>query len=204
MFEWIVDIISRSGYLGVAFLMFLENVFPPIPSELIMPMAGFAAARGSLSLVPVIIAGVVGSMLGALPWYYAGRLLGAERLQRWADRHGRWLTVSAEDVGAASSWFARHGGAAVLLGRLVPAVRTLISVPAGIARMELLPFLALSALGTLLWTGLLAVAGYLLEAQYATVAGVIDPASKLVVAGIAAAYFYRLVRHRARALPRSR
>lgn len=198
MFEWIVDTVSRSGYLGVAVLMFLENVFPPIPSELIMPMAGFAAARGSLNLVLVIVAGVAGSMLGALPWYYAGRLLGAERLQRWADRHGRWLTVSARDVEAASGWFARHGGTAVFLGRLVPAVRTLISVPAGVAHMRLLPFLALSAGGTLLWTGLLAGAGYLLEAQYAIVADTIDPASKLVVAGIVAAYLIRLVRQRSR------
>ncbi len=202
MFEWIVDIVSRSGYLGVAFLMFLENVFPPIPSELIMPMAGFAAARGSLNLVLVIVAGVVGSMLGALPWYYAGKLLGAERLQRWADHHGRWLTVSARDVDAASSWFGRHGGTAVFLGRLVPGVRTLISVPAGIARMALLPFLAFSALGTLLWTGLLAGAGYLLEGQYATVADYVDPVSKVIVAGTVAAYLYRLVRHRPPAPPR--
>lgn len=198
MFEWIVGIVSQLGYLGVALLMFLENVFPPIPSELIMPMAGFAAARGDLNFALVIMAGVVGSMLGALPWYYAGRLLGAERLKRWADRHGRWLTVSAGDVDAASSWFKRRGGMAVFLGRLVPAVRTLISVPAGIARMELLPFLALSAGGTLLWTGLLAGAGYLLEGHYAIVADYIDPVSKLIVAGIIVAYLFRLVQHRPR------
>lgn len=191
MFEWTVDIVSRSGYPGIAFLMFLENVFPPMPSELIMPMAGFAAARGDLNLPLVVIAGTAGSMLGALPWYYAGKILGAERLKSWADRRGRWLTVSAKDVDAASSWFVRHGGTAVFLGRLVPAVRTLISVPAGIARMELVPFLALSAVGTLLWTGLLASAGYVLEAQYATVAEYIDPASKLIVAALVATYVYR-------------
>ena len=195
MFEWTVDIVSRSGYPGIAFLMFLENVFPPMPSELIMPMAGFAAARGDLNLPLVVIAGTAGSMLGALPWYYAGKILGAERLKSWADRRGRWLTVSAKDVDAASSWFVRHGGTAVFLGRLVPAVRTLISVPAGIARMELVPFLALSAVGTLLWTGLLASAGYVLEAQYATVAEYIDPASKLIVAALVATYVYRFARY---------
>lgn len=143
--------LSRSrGYLGVALLMFLENIFPPTSSEFIVPMAGFAAAQGNLNFALVIIAGVVGSMLGALLWYYTGRLLGAERLQHRADRYGRWLTVSVGDVDAASGWFKRHGGVAVFLGRLVPAVRTLISVPAGIARIELLSFLALSAGGTLL------------------------------------------------------
>lgn len=118
MFEWIVDTIAETGYLGIVMLMFLENLFPPIPSELIMPLAGFNAARGHLNGVGVVAAGVLGSLLGAVPWYYLGRLLGKERLSRWAERWGRWLTVSSEDIEGAARWFNRHGAKAVLLGRL--------------------------------------------------------------------------------------
>ncbi len=139
MFDWITGIVDRTGYLGVALLMFAENLFPPVPSELIMPLAGFAAARGDLSLPLVLAAGVAGSLAGALFWYWIGRKVGADRLKRWAGRHGRWLTLSPGDVDEADAWFDRHGVKAVLLGRLIPAVRTLVSVPAGLAAMPLPP-----------------------------------------------------------------
>jgi membrane protein DedA with SNARE-associated domain len=119
------------GYAGVAFLMFLENVFPPIPSELIMPLAGFSAARGEMTLWGVIVAGSVGSVLGQYPLYYLGRAVGPERLHRWADRHGKWLTVSGKDIEKAREWLNRRGPIAVLLCRLVPGVRSLISIPRG-------------------------------------------------------------------------
>jgi membrane protein DedA with SNARE-associated domain len=196
MVDWITGFISSTGYLGIALLMFAENVFPPIPSELIMPFAGFVAARGELNPVGVLVAGVVGSLLGAVPWYLAGRWLGNERLKRMADRHGRWLTVSRGDLERAEAWFHRYGLVSVVVGRLIPAVRTLISVPAGITRMHPIPFFAYSALGTLLWTGLLVGAGYLLESHYERVAEWIDPFSKLVLAAIVATYLYRLVRQR--------
>lgn len=195
MFETIVDIVSQSGYLGIFMLMFIENVFPPIPSELIMPLAGFAASRGDLNLVLVIVYGTLGSIAGALPWYYAGALMGKERIKRMADRFGRWLTVSAADVDHAALWFERHGGRAVFFGRLIPAIRTLISVPAGITRMPLLPFLLYSTVGSLIWTGLLAVSGFMLEKQYTVVADYVDPVSKLVVILVIAIYFYRLITH---------
>jgi membrane protein DedA with SNARE-associated domain len=196
MVDWITGFISSTGYLGIALLMFAENVFPPIPSELIMPFAGFVAARGELNPIGVLVAGVVGSLLGAVPWYLAGRWLGNERLKRMADRHGRWLTVSREDLERAEAWFHRYGLVSVVVGRLVPAVRTLISVPAGITRMDPIPFFACSAVGTLVWTGLLVGAGYLLESHYERVAEWIDPFSKLVLAAIVATYLYRLVRRR--------
>ena len=194
MVDWITGFISSTGYLGIALLMFAENVFPPIPSELIMPFAGFVAARGELNPLGVLVAGVVGSLLGAVPWYLGGRWLGNERLKRLADRHGRWLTVSREDLERAEAWFHRYGVVSVVVGRLVPAVRTLISVPAGITRMHPLPFFAWSAVGTLAWTGFLVGAGYLLESHYERVAEWIDPFSKLVLAAIVAMYLYRLVR----------
>ena len=194
MVDWITSFISSTGYLGIALLMFAENIFPPIPSELIMPFAGFVAARGELNPIGVLLAGVVGSLLGAVPWYLAGRWLGNERLKRLADRHGRWLTVSREDLERAEAWFHRYGVVSVVVGRLVPAVRTLISVPAGITRMHPIPFFAYSAVGTVVWTGFLVGAGYLLESHYERVAEWIDPFSKLVLAAIAATYLYRLVR----------
>lgn len=201
MFDWITGLVERTGYLGVALLMLAENVFPPIPSELIMPMAGFAAARGELSAVGVVTAGVVGSLLGALLWYHVGRWVGLERLRRWAGQHGRWLTISPGEVDGAAAWFDRHGGKAVLVGRLIPAVRTLVSVPAGVAGMPLPGFLAYSALGTALWTALLTAAGYLLEDQYRKVGEYLDPVSNVVLGLVVLGYLYRVVtfrRHAAR------
>lgn len=195
MFEWITDFIDRAGYLGVFLLMLVENVFPPIPSELIMPLAGFTAAQGKLNVILVVLAGAAGSLLGALFWYYVGRWLGRERLQRFAARHGRWLTLTPGQVDEARDWFGRHGAAAVFLGRLVPTVRTLISVPAGVAAMPLTRFLAFTALGTGLWTVLLAGAGYLLQDQYGRVAAYVGPVSNLVFLLIAAFYLYRVVTH---------
>jgi membrane protein DedA with SNARE-associated domain len=196
MFEFIVQFMSQSGYIGVFALMALENIFPPIPSEMIMPLAGFSAARGDMNVVGVLIAGTAGSILGTLPWYYAGKLLGKERLKRLANRHGRWLTVSADDIEKALTTFHRHGRKAVFFGRLVPAIRTLISVPAGIADMHILQFLTYSIAGSVIWTGLLTAAGFMLEAQYTLVAEYVDPVSKAIVGLIVAAYLYRLVTHR--------
>lgn len=156
MFDWITGLMERSGYLGVLPLMLAENVFPPIPSELIMPLAGFAAAGGKLTILFVVLAGTAGSLLGALAWYYVGRCLGADRLKRFTARHGRWLTLSPHEIDRAHAWFDRHGAKAVSLGRLIPAVRTLISVPAGVTRMPLARFLGRTVLGTALWTLLLA------------------------------------------------
>ncbi|MBU0725277.1 MAG: DedA family protein [Alphaproteobacteria bacterium] len=194
MIDWISDIVAGSGYPGIVFLMFVENIFPPIPSELIMPLAGFAAAKGNLSLAGVVMAGTLGSVLGALPWYYAGRAWGLGRFKQLAGRHGRWLTMGPEDVEQANAWFDRHRGRSVLLGRLMPTVRTLISVPAGIARMSMPAFLLFTALGTAVWTAVLAFAGYLLQGSYEKVAAIIDPLSLVVMAGIIGLYIYRLLR----------
>lgn len=196
MFEAIIGFVSQSGYLGVFLLMALENIFPPIPSEMIMPLAGFIAARGELNVVGVLITGTAGSVLGALPWYYAGKWYGAERLKSLADRHGRWLTVSAQELDRALHVFNRHGRSAVFFGRLIPAIRTLISVPAGICKMSLVPFLAYSIAGSLIWIGFLTGAGFVLEANYSAVQQYMDPVSKGVIGLIVAGYVYRLVTHR--------
>lgn len=196
MFDWIVALVEQSGYLGVALLMLAENLFPPIPSELIMPLAGFSAAQGKLNIVLVVLSGTIGSVLGALAWYYVGRWLGPDRLQRFAARHGRLLTLSPAEVNRARETFARWGAPAVFAGRLVPAVRTLISVPAGIAAMGLGRFLAWTTLGTTLWTAFLAGLGYLLQEQYQAVAGWVNPISNVVLGALVLVYFYRVVAFR--------
>lgn len=156
-------------------------------------LAGFLAAQGAVSLPGAVAAGTAGSVLGAFFWYWVGLRVGEARLRRLADRHGRWMTVSPSDVDAATDWFGRHGGRVVLFGRMVPAVRTLISIPAGVARMPLMPFLLLTALGSAIWTGALAVAGFLLESRYAQVEAWINPASTVVVAALALWYLARLI-----------
>jgi membrane protein DedA with SNARE-associated domain len=196
MFDWITSFITKAGVAGVALLMFAENVFPPIPSELIMPLAGFTAARGQMNFILALAAGSFGSLLGAILWYYIGVKIGEERLKRWSANYGRWMTLSPAEIDHACEWFHRHGGKAVLIGRLVPAVRTLISVPAGIAGMPLKPFLLYSTIGTVLWTAFLAGAGYLLESQYHKVAQWMNPISNVVIGLLVLGYLYRVATFR--------
>ncbi|HZH29088.1 MAG TPA: DedA family protein [Azospirillaceae bacterium] len=199
MVEWIVNTINQLGYAGIFALMVLENVFPPIPSELIMPLAGFAAVRGDMTLLGVLLAGVFGSVVGNLPWYFLGRWLGAQRLRHLAERYGRVLTISPQDVDMALEWFHRFGGMAVFLARMVPAIRTVISAPAGVARMPMVPFLVVTTLGSLLWVGFLTAAGLLLESNYERVQDYVDPVSKIVVVVVVLTYLYRLIRGHGRA-----
>lgn len=195
----LVTALAESGYLGIALLMLLENLFPPIPSELVMPLAGFVAGQGRLSLLGVIVAGSAGSLAGASFWYVLARRYGKQRLQRLADRHGRWLTVDAADIERADAWFDRHGGKAVLLGRLVPTVRTLISVPAGLSGMAPGRFLAFSAVGTVAWTAALALAGHALGERFEDVDVWLAPIAKLIVAAIALTWLWRVARWKPRA-----
>jgi membrane protein DedA with SNARE-associated domain len=196
VFNWITGLIKSNGYLGIAFLMLAENVFPPIPSELIMPLAGFTAGQGQFSLLLVILAGSVGSLAGTCFWYWIGVKIGTEGLKRFSDQHGRWLTLSRKDIERADAWFDRHGHWAVLVGRLIPAVRTLISVPAGMSGMSFGRFMLHSAIGTVAWTSLLALAGFWLQGSYAKIAAFVGPASNAIVAVIVIWYLYRVVTFR--------
>ena len=193
MFDWVVTTIETWGYAGLFFLMVAEHVFPPIPSEVIMPLAGFLAGEGRMSLTLTLIAGTLGSVLGTLLWYYVGLWIGEERLKRFAARHGRLLTLSPSDIDAADRWFRRHGAAAVFFGRMIPTIRTLISVPAGLARMPMWKFLIFTFAGSALWTGILTFAGLMLHENYQRVEHVVDPLSKLVVVAVVVVYVYRVV-----------
>jgi membrane protein DedA with SNARE-associated domain len=169
-----------AGYGAIFAAMFLENLFPPIPSELIMPLGGFYVQQGKLAFLPVVIAGLLGTVLGALPWYGIGRLVNEERIEDWLTRHGRWIGISPQELRRSRTWFNRHGTALVFWGRLVPGIRTLISVPAGMEMMPMAPFLAWTTAGSLIWTLLLTVAGLLLGESYTRVELWIEPVAKLV------------------------
>lgn len=194
MFDWVVSTIDGWGYLGVFLLMVAEHLFPPIPSEVIMPLAGFLAAQGKLSLSLTILIGTAGSVAGTLFWYYIGIWIGEARLKRFAARHGRLLTLSPSDIDNAREWFNRHGAAAVFFGRMIPAIRTLISVPAGLSAMPFWRFLLYTTLGSAIWTGILTFAGLVLHENYTRVEGYVDPLSKLVVITVVVAYVWRVIR----------
>ena len=204
MQEWIINTMNSLGYLGIGLLMFAENLFPPIPSELIMPLAGFTVAKGEMNFTLADLAGVVGTILGALPWYYAGKLVGEERLKGLADKYGKWITVSSQDIDKSTRWFNRYGNKAVLFGRLVPGVRTLISLPAGLSEMPIVPFLIYSTLGTTAWVMLLTFLGYVLGDHYELVEQYLDPVSKIVLVVLIVAFVVWVVRKRQQAERRRR
>ena len=188
--RWVVDVMEAVGAPGAGFVVALENLVPPIPSEVILPLAGFTASRGGFTLLEVIFWTTAGSLLGAYVLYMLGGWLGRERTRAFI---GRIPFVAVDDVDKVEAWFARHGYKAVFLGRMVPLFRSLVSIPAGIDRMPLLPFLALTLAGSLVWNSVLVLAGYFLGEnwplveQYAGVLqGVVVAATVALVALFAA------------------
>lgn len=196
MSDWIIRLIEQAGYLGVAFLMFLETVFPPIPSEVIMSVAGVAAGQGRLNYWLVVASGTAGAMLGNILWYLAARALGIQRLEPFIRRWGRWITMSWGEVKKAERWFALHGTFFVFLGRLLPTVRSLVSIPAGLLKMSFRRFLLASTLGTAAWTALLAYAGFKLGENYADIEQILGPAANAILVVLVIGYVYRVWTHR--------
>ena len=197
MREWLVQVMDALGYAGIALLMFLENLVPPIPSEIVMPAAGFAARNGELSLWGCILAGTAGSIIGGVFWYFVAKAVGCERLKRWFDRYGRWVGLRADDVDTAVKWFERWGVWAVLVGRLVPGVRTLISVPAGFSQMPFTTFLLFSLIGTGIWTTVLTTIGWVLRDRYELVDQYLGPVAIVVLVGLGSWFAWAMwKRHR--------
>jgi len=193
---WAIDMMEKLGAPGAGLAVALENLFPPLPSEVILPLAGFAANRGDLGLLSAILFTTLGSMVGALALYGVGAALGRDRTRALA---ARLPLVKVADVDKAEDWFARHGPKAVLIGRLVPVVRSLISVPAGVERMSIGLFLALTALGSAVWNCALVIAGYLLGEQWHVVESSIGVFQYVVVAAaVAAVGWFVVVKVRAR------
>ncbi|MCT0223970.1 DedA family protein [Synechococcus sp. CS-1328] len=175
-----VDTNPLLGYLVIAGVMLLENVIPPIPSEVVMPLAGFLVHQGKLQLIPAVFAGLVGTVLGAWFWYGIGRLVNEEHLERWLSRHGRWLGLQPQDLARSRRWFNRHGAAVVFWGRIIPGIRTLVSVPAGMELMPQRAFLAWTTAGSLLWVLILTLIGNLLGEGYQRVAIWLEPFAELI------------------------
>lgn len=190
---FVVDAVAALGVWGVAALMLLENVFPPIPSELIMPLAGYLSAQDRLPFAGAVIAGTLGSAAGAVFWYVLGRRVGKQRFERWIARRGVWVGIEARDVERAAGWFERHGRLAVLVGRLVPGVRSFISLPAGFQRMAWAPFLCYTVLGSALWSGALAFAGRLVGREFEQVGDWLGPVSWVVIGVLLALYVRRII-----------
>lgn len=182
--DWVISIMEAIGAPGVGLAVFLENVFPPIPSEVILPLAGFTSSQGSMNVVAAFIWATIGSLAGAYFLYYLGAAIGADRLRRIADK--MWL-VKVDDVNAALAWFDKYGKISILVGRVIPGVRSLISIPAGIDRMNPLSFGLYTLLGSSIWNALLIYCGWVLGENWHAVEGVIDQYSKVVYALVALA-----------------
>jgi membrane protein DedA with SNARE-associated domain len=180
---WVSEVVRSFGYVGVAFLMLAENLFPPIPSEVILPLTGFLIGQGDLAFVPALVVATAGSLAGALVLYALGRWGGRELILRY----GGVLRIKEADLVRADEWFDRYGGAVVLFGRMVPGVRSLVSIPAGLTEMPLGRFVLLSALGSCMWNALLMGVGRLLGENWSQVASVVGSVSNIVVALLAAA-----------------
>ena len=185
MEQWIIDVVTAFGYLGIFLLMIAENLFPPIPSEVIVPVAGLAVGAGQLNWLLVVLVALAGTLIGNLPWFVLARLLGRDRFVALVARVGRFAAVKPEDVEAAIDWFDRHGSKAVLIGRFAPGVRTLISVPAGLSAMPFGTFLLLSAIGSTIWIALLLAAGLLLHSNWRLLADILGPLGKILIVLVA-------------------
>jgi membrane protein DedA with SNARE-associated domain len=178
---WVLSVVEALGAVGVGLLVALESVFPPLPSEVVLPLAGFLAGQGKLGFAAVLLWATAGSLVGALALYWLGAALGADRLKRLADRIP---LVAARDVQRAESWMVRHGVWAVLLGRMVPGVRSLVSIPAGVARMPLWLFTVLTVVGSAIWNALFIGLGYLLGNRWTEVGNYSDVINYVVIGGL--------------------
>jgi len=167
------------GYGAILLAMFLENLIPPIPSELIMPLGGFYVSQGQLDFFPVVLAGLIGTVIGAMPWYGIGRLVNEERLEKWLKNNGRWIGINPQELARSRKWFNRYGVSLVFWGRLVPGIRTLISVPAGVELMPIPPFLIWTTAGSLIWTLFLTITGFVLGDNYGNIEKWMSPFSSI-------------------------
>ena len=195
--NWVQDVINQFGYLGVALLVVIENVFPPIPSEIVLPFAGFVAQQGAsavnatagaaqsdTTVVGMMIAATVGSVVGALILYFVSAAIGPERLRQFVERFGKWFGVKSADLVRAEEWFDRRSVVAVLVGRCVPLIRSIVSIPAGFRRMKLTSFVVLTAIGSAVWNIALIGAGAVLGDQWERVGEYVGVFQWLVIAAV--------------------
>jgi membrane protein DedA with SNARE-associated domain len=196
--EWILSVIKQAGYLGIGLLMILENIVPAIPSELILPFAGYLSSEGELNLVGVIASGSAGSTAGATAWYVLGRKWSRNAIGDFVSKHGKWVLLDAEDLDRAFEWFKHHKRRATFFGRLVPGVRSLISIPAGVECMPAATFLAYTTAGSVIWTSALAITGYALAGAYKKTHDVVGPVGSILFGAAILVLIVRQVRRRRR------
>lgn len=201
--NWVSDIVEALGYVGVALLVALENVFPPIPSEVVLPLAGFVAGRGDANLLGMIIAATVGSVIGAWILYGIAAAVGPMRLHGFILRYGKWFRLTEKDLTRAEEWFDRRSDAAVLIGRCIPLIRSLVSIPAGFRRMNFPRFTLFTAIGSAVWNTALIGAGAILGDRWHQVGDVVGLLQGAVIVAVVALIAYvvwkRLLRPRLRA-----
>jgi membrane protein DedA with SNARE-associated domain len=188
----LIDLVEAWGYLGIAIAMFLENVFPPIPSEVIMGLTGMAVADGRLGFGEAVLAGTVGAVAGNYVWYFIGKVVGYARFKPIIDRFGRWLTLDWEEVQKIVGIFQRYDRVIVFWARFLPTVRTMISLPAGMLRMSLPKFLFWTTLGTAIWNSVLIGAGYILKNEFSQFERFYGPVAIVMIVLVVALYIYRV------------
>lgn len=193
MSDWVVDLIDAGGYWGIFLLMVLENVFPPIPSELIMGIGGIRVGQGRMEMIPLLLAGSLGTTAGNFFWYLLGYKLGFQRLRPVVDRFGRWLTLRWRDVEWLRRCFERHGEKIVFFFRFMPVFRTIVSLPAGLFHMPAWKFALWTTGGALIWNIILAGAGYWLGARFETIDDWLGPLTNVAVVLMVIGYVWRLV-----------
>jgi membrane protein DedA with SNARE-associated domain len=182
--DWVVDVIETIGYLGVALLVAVENLFPPIPSEVVLPAAGFTAGQGKANLIGMVAAATLGSLVGAWALYLIAAAIGPIRIHAFVVRYGRWFGVKAHDLDRAEDWFDDHANVAVLICRCVPLIRSLVSVPAGFRRMAPIPFTIYTLIGSVVWNAILIGAGYALGDRWEQVGEYVGTLQYVVIAAI--------------------
>lgn len=194
---WTESVISTMGYPGLTLVMFLENIFPPIPSEVVLPLAGNLTNSGRFTIVGVVLWGMVGALIGALVFYYLGKWFSEERLRRLIEKYGKWALLDVDDFDRAVNFFERHGQLTIFFGRMVPIVRSLISIPAGLAEMNMAKFCFYTILGTSLWNFVLAIAGRILGKEWHLVVEWVGLYQNVVlVVGVAAVAIFVFLRLR--------
>ena len=192
--DWVTNIVETLGYVGVAALIALENVFPPLPSELILPLAGFETGRGTFNYFLMVIAATVGSVVGAIVLYYVAQIVGEHRIRALIRRYGKWFQVTEQDLDRADDWFDRHGNLAVLVCRCVPLVRSVVSLPAGLRRMPMSQFLLYTAAGSAVWNAALIGAGWALGDNWEVVGTYVGYLQYVVIALVVLAVVWFLWR----------
>ncbi|MFC0213592.1 DedA family protein [Paenibacillus chartarius] len=185
MQAWITEIMNQFGYFGIFLLIALENLFPPIPSEVILTFGGFMTTQSDLNIIGVIMFSTIGSVFGAIVLYWVGRLLSVQRLESIVVKYGKILRLTPEDVQKANNWFTKYGVWTVFFGRLIPLIRSLISIPAGSTRMNMATFLIFTTLGSLIWNSVLVYVGVAVGASWETIVHYMDVYSNFVYAGLA-------------------